>query len=347
MKLLVITQKIDRNDTILGFFHDWVLKMSDKFEKVEVICLQKGEYSFPENVRVYSLGKSASTSDSPMRRGKFQYVFNFYKHLSNLDGSYDKVFVHMNEEYVLLAGIYWKIKGIPVYFWRNHAKGSFLTLVSVWFSTKVFCTSTKSFTASFSKTVIMPAGVNTEIFKISEIFIRKKYSICMVGRVSPVKHIELALESVNILVKNGNQVSLSIVGDVPQIDLEYFEGLKKYVEDNDLSKIVSFQGGVSLDKLPEVYSGHEICLNLTDAGSFDKTIVEATGCGAVPLVSSDSFIGLLPEVCITIPVSTNIAIALEKLLEPESQIRIQKDLENFVESQSLNSLIMKLQKEIK
>ena len=339
MRLLIITQKIDRNDTILGFFHDWVLKISDRFEKVEVICLQKGDYSFPENVRVYSLGKEEGAS-------KFAYVSNFYKHLKTLSVSYDGVFVHMNEEYILLAGLYWKIKGIPVYFWRNHAKGSILTLISIFLSTKVFCTSTKSFTARFSKTIIMPAGINTEIYKISESFIRKKYSICMVGRVSPVKHIELALESIKILIENGTQVSLTVVGDVPEIDRDYFEGLKKYVDDNGLSKVVSFQGGVSPEKLPEVYGSFEICLNLTEAGSFDKTIVEATSCGAVPMVSSDSFAGLLPEVCITQPVSANIAASLGKLLEPESQIRIQKDLERFVESQNLVSLINKLEKEI-
>jgi hypothetical protein len=64
------------------------------------------------------------------------------------------------------------------------------------------------------------------------------------------------------------------------------------------------------------------------------------------MVSSDAFAGLLPEVCITQPVSANIAASLGKLLEPESQIRIQKDLERFVESQNLVSLINKLEKEI-
>ena len=67
MKLLVFTQKIDRKDSILGFFHDWVLKLSEKFETVQVVCLEKGDHSFPSNVTVYSLGKEGGVS-------KFKYL---------------------------------------------------------------------------------------------------------------------------------------------------------------------------------------------------------------------------------------------------------------------------------
>jgi len=340
MRTLIFTQKVDREDTVLGFFHDWVIRFSQKNSEVNVICLEKGDYDFSSNVKVYSLGKEKGAS-------KLQYVLNLYKHLKELDGSYDKVFVHMNQEYVLLAGLYWKLKGIPVYLWRNHPKGTLFTSIAVLLSTKVFCTSTKSFTAKYRKTVIMPAGVNTDNFKQSGGVMRKKYSICMVGRISPVKHIELALEAINILVKDGTQISFSVVGDTPDRDKEYFKILSKYVEDNNLSKIVNFFGGVSPSKLPEVYAGYEICLNLTDSGSFDKTIVEATSCGTVPIVSSQSFAGMLPTVCITERNPQSIARSIKRLLDATEQLKIQKDLEKFADSQSLDSLMVKLFNEIK
>ncbi len=340
MKLLVFTQTIDRKDSVLGFFHDWVIKMSENCESVEVICLSKGDFNLPKNVTVYSLGKEKGVS-------KLGYIKNLYSYLNLIKGSYDKVFVHMNQEYILLAGLYWKIKGVPVYLWRNHPRGSFLTHIAVWLSEKVFCTSTESFTARFKKRVFMPAGISLETFKPFPGAVRKKYSVCMVGRLAPVKHNEIALEAINRLVVQGTQVSLSFVGGFLDRDKIYVDRLHQYVEENKLSQVVNFVGPKQQDELSEVYSSNEICLNLTEAGSFDKTIVEAASCGAVPLVSSESFSKLLPAVCITTNSANDVAESIKTLLDPAEQIKIQRDLNDFVQSQSLASLMSKLFIEIK
>jgi glycosyltransferase involved in cell wall biosynthesis len=340
MNLLIYTQKVDRYDTVLGFFHDWIIKLSKNFNTITVICLEKGSVELPNNVNVLSLGKESGVS-------KIKYIVNFYKNLVTLRGKYDVVFVHMNQEYVLLGGLYWKIIGVPVYLWRNHKQGNFITRLAILLSNKVFYTSSKSYTARFNNAIQMPVGVNEELFKENLSVIRKKYSICMVGRVSPVKHVDLALEAINILIKDGVQVSFSIIGDVPKRDSEYFDSLKNYIDKNNLNKVVNFQKGVPSESLPELYGGFEICLNLTDEGSFDKTIVEATMCGTLPLVSSQSFSGILPKVCITDTKAENISESIKKLLEPEAQIRAKKDLENFAISQSLSELVSKLKKEIK
>ncbi|HEY0221063.1 MAG TPA: glycosyltransferase, partial [Candidatus Paceibacterota bacterium] len=239
MKILIFTQKVDKTDPVLGFFHSWIVEFSKQFDSVEVVCLEKGKFDLPINVNVYSLGKPQYQSEARYGAGKFfqkiKYILNLYKYLFLISGSYDRVFVHMNEEYVLLCGLYWKIKGTPVYFWRNHSKGSIWTHIAVILSSKVFCTSSDSFTARFKKTSIMPAGIDTTIFKPLEGIVRKKYSICMVGRISPVKHIDLGLEAFQALVSSGTQASLAIIGPTFPNDKEYLEGLKKYVEDKNLS----------------------------------------------------------------------------------------------------------------
>lgn len=340
MKILVFTQKVDKNDPVLGFFHGWINEIAKKSESVEVICLEKGEYDLPDNVTVYSLGKENGVS-------KLAYVFNFYKYLISLSGSYDKVFVHMNQEYVLLGGLYWKINGVPVYLWRNHPNGSILTRIAVGLSTKVFCASTQSFTAQFSKTTIMPAGIDTNLFSLRPGTIRKKYSVCMVGRLSPIKHVELAIQAIKILVREGVQVTLDIIGPVPQKDQLYFESLKKYVTENNLTKVVHFEGAISPEKIAEFYSSFEICLNLTESGSFDKTIVESAACGAMPLVSNKSFETLLPQKCLTSADPKSLAQSIKVLLEPYNQVELQNDLKVFVEKQSLSGLINKFFVEIK
>src|ERR1700722_5572507 len=102
MKLLILTQKVDINDPILGFFHSWINTLSLRFEKVTVICLEKGQYNLPPNVKVLSLGKE-------YRRSRFNYVKKFYSYIWSERDEYDAVFVHMNQEYVLLGSLFWKL----------------------------------------------------------------------------------------------------------------------------------------------------------------------------------------------------------------------------------------------
>ena len=52
MNILIITQKVDRKDQLLGFFIDWLAVFAEKFEKVTVLCLEKGEFNLAENVKV-------------------------------------------------------------------------------------------------------------------------------------------------------------------------------------------------------------------------------------------------------------------------------------------------------
>ena len=102
MNLLIITQKVDKNDAILGFFHRWIEEFSKNVESVVVICLYKGSYSLPENVKVLSLGKE-------FKQSRTKYLFRFYKFIWQERNNYDNVFVHMNQVYVLLGGLVWKM----------------------------------------------------------------------------------------------------------------------------------------------------------------------------------------------------------------------------------------------
>lgn len=339
MNLLVFTQKVNKNDQVLGFFHNWISKISQKVNFVYVICIEKGEIDLPKNVEVFELGKQYGIN-------KINYIINFWKFLFKIKGKYQKVFVHMNQEYVLLGGLYWILKGIPVYMWRNHTDGSILTNIAVYFSKKVFCTSKFSYTARFAKTIIMPAGIDTDHYKQLDNVVRKKYSVVMVGRISPVKKIDLALNAVKILIERGVQMNFTILGPVIERDKDYFDSLKYFVDKNNLSKIVTFLDGVSPGKLPQVYSGYEICLNLSPDGSFDKTIAESASCGAIPLVANKNLRGMLPDICITGDDKILIADSIEKILQAHEQVKIHKDLESFVLSQSLDNLVNKLIKEI-
>ncbi|MEK7135492.1 MAG: hypothetical protein AAB780_02190 [Patescibacteria group bacterium] len=270
MKLLIITQKVDRNDPVLGFFHRWLEEFAKHFEKVTVICLEKGEFDLPENIKVFSLGKEEKNFQfSIFNFQKIRYTLRFYKYLWTLRGDYDAVFVHMNQEYVLLGWKLWKLWGKKIYLWRNHAKGSLWTRLAVLLSRKVFYTSPQSFTARFRKSVQMPAGIDTDFFKPDPTITRKPNSVLFLGRISPVKKV---LEFIEWL-KTTSYVA-TIAGPILAEDRAYGDMVK-----NALNEHIAYVGPVDQAGALRLYQTHEIYVNMTSAGSLDKTILEAAACG--------------------------------------------------------------------
>lgn len=287
MKLLIVTQTIDSEDPVLGFFHRWVEEFSKHTERIEVICLKEGKRDgLPQNVRVHSLGKEKGP---PRFARRLRYAIRFKWLAWRLRHDYDAVFVHMNQEYVLIAGPLWKMLGKPVYMWRNHYAGSWLTDLAAAFCTKVFCTSKHSHTAKYKKTILMPVGVDTERFSPDERVERKPRSILFLGRISPSKRPEMLIDALATLAREGQIFTASIVGSPLPQDEAYYESLKEKARSLSLASSISFLPGVPNYATPNLYRAHEIFVNTSPSGMLDKTIFEAAACGCRVLASSDDF----------------------------------------------------------
>lgn len=288
MKLLVITQSVDQNNPVLGFFHRWIEEFSKHYELVTVICLEQGKFNLPENVKVLSLGKETGKS-------KLKYIKNFYKYLWQERKNHDAVFVHMNQEYVLLGAGFWKLWGKKVTMWRNHHAGNWLTTLAVFLSDKVFCPSRYSYTAKYKNAVLMPVGIDLDLFKIDKNISRRANAILFLSRMAPSKRPHLLIEALAKLRDEGVDSSASFYGDPTPADEDYYELLKKLVEKLDLSNQVAFKSGVPNIETVAIYNQHEICVNLSSSGMYDKTIFEAATCGALSLSANRNLVGEFDE----------------------------------------------------
>jgi len=288
MKLLILTQKVDKNDDVLGFFHDWLLEFAKKCEKLTVICLEKGEYDLHENTRVFSLGKEKKVS-------KFEYLKKFFKYIWNERKNYEKVFVHMNPEYMVLGGLFWRYWGKKIFFWYNHKKGGLKARIAIWFAGTVFYTSHFAFSAKSHKSKIMPAGINTRLFVPKKSVSKREKTILSLGRISPVKNLDVLIRALKLLDKDKIKFEARIYGDSLKRDNEYYAKLKEKSISLEEGGRLSFHKSVSNYKAPEIYNESRVFVNLTQSGSFDKTILEAMACGNIVLVSNKSFKGVLSE----------------------------------------------------
>lgn len=298
--LLFITQKVDKDDDVLGVYHEWIAKLAEKLEKVSVICLYRGRVELPDNVAVYSLGKESGPS-------RWKYLWRFYKYIWNLRREYDMVFVHMNPEYVILGWKLWRLFGKKIFLWYNHPLGGFRARLAINLADKVFCTSPFAFAARYKKTEIMPVGIDTERFRnLPSLRVHEalstgrqeshKNSILYLGRISPIKKLEILIGASLMLLDSGTVFSISIVGAPSKPSEEdYFAEIKKLAEPLIKSGHISFLPPAPNYKTPEIYNSYDLSVNMTPSGSFDKAIIESMACETPVLVSNKSLRGVLPE----------------------------------------------------
>lgn len=340
MKLLIITQVVDKNHDVLGFFHNWLLKFAQNFEQVTVICLQKGEYLLPENVKVFSLGKEVKAS-------RWQYIKNFYKYIFTERKQYDAVFVHMNQEYVLLGGIFWRIFAKKIILWRNHLSGSWLTNVAVFFANVVCCTSKESYTARFAKTKIMPVGLDEDFFKDQKLA-RVSNSVLFLSRMSPVKNPDIVFEALRILNEEKIDFQATFIGDPPVGYEKLYEDLKQKTIDLGMSNAVQWLTAIPNTETPMWYSKFFIFINATNSGSLDKTIFEAALCGCLPITSNKSLINYFPdELIFKEKDAKDLSLKLKNILaksEEAKSILLNKTQVYIKNNHSLDKLMVELKK---
>jgi glycosyltransferase involved in cell wall biosynthesis len=287
MRLLVLTQKVDREDDVLGFFHEWLRRFSAQCEAVEVICLYEGAHDLPANVRVRSLGKEKGA-------GRLRRLLRLCRHLWQLRGRYDGVFVHMNPEYLVLAGWWWKLSGTPALLWYSHRNVDLKLRIAVRFATLVASSAASSFRLATPKLRVMGHGVDTALFAPRASLLRGgPWRLVSVGRLTPIKRLETAIEALALLRAGGVDAELTLVGQaaVPG-DRAYERMLKARAQALSLGASVHFAGPLPYGRMPEAYKASDASINLAPTGGLDKAVLESMAAGLPAFMSNEGFADL-------------------------------------------------------
>lgn len=281
MKLLIVTQVVDTNDSNLGFFHRWLEEFAKRCERVTVICLKEGAHQLPGNVSVYSLGKDKTAFSfqlSTFRR--LQYAIRFLRYAWKFRGEYDAVFVHMNPEYVLLGGFFWRAQGKKIALWYVHKSVTWTLRVAVRLVDVIFTASPESFRIESLKVRVVGHGIDTEFFTPDASVARGTHFLS-VGRLMQSKRHDLAIRAAKTA-----GVPLRIAGEGPE--RERLAALAR-----ELGADVTFQGGLTQEKLRDEYRAAAKLVHRSLTGSLDKVVLEAAACGC-SIDSTDPAIRVLP-----------------------------------------------------
>lgn len=340
MRLLIVTQVLDEEHPVLGFFCRWVNRFAEDYEQITVICLQKGSAALAQNVRVHSLGKEQGRVSPGI------YVFRFLKLLFSIDREYDRVLVHMNPEYFLIAGWWWRLRGRFSALWYVHHHAGLRLRIAELFANRFFYTSPFGAAARSKKSVRMPAGIDTTIFFPQPVK-KVPHSVYFQGRVTSAKRVHILLGAVERLVVEGLPVRATIVG--PH-DPPYVAELTKRFEKLIDSGAVTLLGSVPNTKTPELFSMHWVSVNLTAAGNYDKAVNESIACGTPAIVASPAFATVLDERWIIgEPNEERLAVVLKDMLtlpEAEYTVMAAEERARVEETESLAALADRFFKEM-
>ena len=273
MKILIVTQVVDTEDPVLGFFVRWIEEFTKHVESIEVICLKEGKYLLPENVRVHSLGKEKGVS-------RVRYVFNFYKYIWHLRGDYDAVFVHMNPEYVVLGGLLWRLWGKRIALWYTHKNVDLKLRLAEKLVGVIFTASKESFRLKSSKVHVMGHGIDTDFFS-PDPNTERGTAVLSAGRLSLTKRNDLIIRSAGHFPNE-----LRIVGEGPEK-----HHLENLAEELSITSRVHFLGPKNQEGLRAEYRQAGIFIHASETGSLDKVVLEALACG-LPVVTTSALEGL-------------------------------------------------------
>lgn len=284
MKLLIVTQTVDVKDPILGFFHRWIIEFAKNFEKVTVIALGTGEYNFPGNVTVFSLGKGQGV-------GRCTYIKNFYAYIVSQRNEYDAVFVHMNPVYVILGFVAWKILNKKISLWYVHKKVDFKLHFATFLVNTIFTASKESFRIPSSKVFVTGHGIDVEAIRLAEKNISDTKVVATLGRISEVKNLDFLL---CVFAKaqrvSGVHARFEIIGEAFSYEEKaYKERLLHLIDEFGITGSVVFKGPVAHNLISEYINTVDVTLNASGTGSLDKAVLESMASGVPVLSTNEAF----------------------------------------------------------
>jgi len=272
MKLLICTQAVDVGDSDLGFFVRWIEEFAKQCEKVTVVCLHKGEYSLPNNVEVCVLGNAP----------RFVRTLRLWRICIARCREYDAVFVHMNPEFIVAAGLLWRILRKRVALWYTHKSVNLKLRIAVLLVHIVFTASKESFRLRSKKVRVVGHGIDTDFFSFDANAVRGDF-LLSVGRLMPSKRHDLAIRAAAFVDRE-----LRIIGEGPER-----ENLEALV--HALDARVRFLGGLTQPQLRDEYQKAAYLIHTSETGSLDKVVLEALACG-LPVVTISTVLTGIPVI---------------------------------------------------
>lgn len=288
MKVLMMTQHLEKDHWLLGFIHTWVAELAQQVEQLAVIALSVGKIDLPHNVAAFSLGKELGLG-RVARAQRLAYLLGIA-----LPGK-DVFFSHLSDTYPLLAAPFCWRWGIPMTMWYTHRSVTWRLRLSEKLVQRIYTASPESLQLQSRKSRVLGHGIDTRLFAPKQKLQQNELKfgqIVSVGRITPIKNLHLLIEALPAVP----QAQLVLVG-APALpsDERYQAQLQTRIVELGLQERVIFAGGCSPDQTAAYYQAAQFSVNLAPTGGLDKVVLESMACGTPALAFNRTFAPLFAE----------------------------------------------------
>jgi glycosyltransferase involved in cell wall biosynthesis len=204
----------------------------------------------------------------------------------------DGIFVHMCPEYLIAGWPLFARHRKPVMLWYAHRQANRRVRMGERMADVVGTVSETSFPFASPKVRALGHGIPTDRFVPKGAPAPGR--LIAVGRITPIKRLELLIDAVGLLRKDGIDARLDLWGEpaVPS-DRAYKEHLQRRIARLGLGGAVAFRGAAPHDRMPEIDASAAVALNACPDGALDKAVLEAMSCGTPVVVTNRNFAEVL------------------------------------------------------
>lgn len=289
MRLVFVTQVLDRRDAVLGFVVRWVEGLARHCERVRVLALEVGDTSeLPDQVDFRVLG----------RRGNLRRFWRYRRFLVEAfrgDG-FDTLLTHMVPRYSLVAARRARRQGVGHFMWYTSKGVDARLRRAVDLVDKVFTASPESLRVETEKRVVTGHGIDVAHFDRGGATPDAPPRLLSVGRLTPAKDPVTVLEALTLLRHRGRQLVLDWAGSgLAASDAAYIDEVRSCIAVGGLEDAVVLHGAVPYPEVAELYRRATLFVSASRTGSVDKAVLEAMASGRPALTCNESFRPILAE----------------------------------------------------
>lgn len=283
----MITPRVDPEEDVFGFIYYWVRELGKRVDRLVVLTVRSGSADhlkkLPTNTVVYQMGD---------RRRLFRLIYAAKVILrAIMRERIDVVFTHMYVEFALLAAPIAKLFRKPVVMFYAHGAVDTKLKIATLLVDRVVTSSEKGFRIDTPKRTVVGQGIDVE--KFCAVDGNKNRTVLYVGRLSPVKNIDVLIKAVSLM--DERNVELVIVGKPYEGDDKYLEYIKEEIERHGIQDRVHLVGDVLHTEVVEFYRRASVFVNPSTTGSLDKTVLEAMACEVPVITCNEAFADIFDD----------------------------------------------------
>jgi|GEM_PF-1734420 len=281
-KIVFFTIAIDSRDPVLAQNVDWVIGLAQSFREVNVFAFHVGDYpSFPGNVKIFHFGGKSIQE-------KIRGMLNAIRLVSwSIGKGKGAVLYHMTTWPILFFGPLFKLRAWKQGVWYSHNYADWPLRITGCFIDKYFSPTIETFPLEVNSKLIA-TGHSLDFSSVSNPNLtqmdRKLDSIFCIGRIAPVKRIEILLQELAVVRDtNRNEITVTLLG--PTQDQRYLEFLQRQA--TSLGIVLAVMGPMGRSTLLQFLKQVKFIFNGTPR-SVDKSALEACASGAILISNNEA-----------------------------------------------------------